>query len=87
MSSYIVKCGEYFGERNEEEFEYQDGDNLDKLDAESAAIESYYTAIQDYGWDWCYIPSNLLFRHQSFSKDIFFYPYLMLLYFLHIFNL
>lgn len=51
MSSYIVKWGEYFGERNEEEFEYQDGDNLDKLDAESAAIESYYSAIQDYGWD------------------------------------
>jgi hypothetical protein len=58
MSSYIVKWGEYFGERNEEEFEYQDGDNLDKLDAESAAIESYYTAIQDYGWDWCYILHN-----------------------------
>lgn len=58
MGVYTVKWGEYFGERGEEEFEYSNNDYSDQVDAESAAFESFYIAIQDYGWDWCYILHN-----------------------------
>lgn len=61
MGVYIVKWGEYYGERGEEEFAYSGKDEW--IDAECGAIDAFYDCI-DQRWDWVYILHNgELFRN------------------------